>query len=1230
MKNLILIAIFSVTLMARATSKLDLSSASLNLTGASTSSATPGTALTVTANTNGNVLVISTFSTEASIRKNSAEGIWQLKSTSQTSNPIKRSLENKADLGIASVVHVFTNVAVNETIALQHSSSDTAVTITTLGANLVAIPLTVSSGETLNYGLHQQSGTSSITDNGFVTTGIETSVDLPRTSSNRVYIAASFNSQATAADTTGKWRLEYRKGLAGTWTATGSEISRSMSTAADIGAVTLYGLVEELDSDTYWIRLVCSSDGTKTVQTLNGTLAVVALSYGDDPSVAGGHFDGFSVNSTSLNEVGVTPYTGAQASMTLASDGSIFASMAFAAVPTVGANQTGAFDLSTTIGTDISTSGNQENQRYFTSTTDYGSGGSVGYFSGLAAGTHSIYGRYEDVTGPINAVAVTLVGFSTEATLDDATDLDNDVGITKTVNDSTPAEGQGVQFTLEATNFGTNVATNVTVSDVLPTGLSYVSDNSGGSYNTGSGLWTVGMLLPGDSATLIIGATIDKSTAGSSFTNTASISTDSADENATNDDAEAIVTVQSSQPSPDCGLTYTVADAGGANGGNDLFTKVNRSNGVETAVGTGTGTDTIEAMAFNAGSETLYAADADELGTISLTTGEYTTIGSFGTGDGADGSQNFNDVDGLCFDPLTGILYGSVRREAATTDEDLLIQINPATGAHVPDAFGSGVDYVVINAVSNLYDIDDIAIDSYDGQMYAIANTSGADDRLVKIDKFTGVATDVGLLGVNDHEGLSFDNDGQLYGTTGAQGDAGEENSLYYVNKSTGVAYGQIQLTEGSDYESSESLICPPNRIEGTVFLDVNADAFLDNDDSGTSGVIVSLYRDANTNGVYDSGDILLATNQTASSGEYAFDVVSKGAFVLNVDTNTLPEGYTMTTDNIEVADFDDMVGVVESNNDFGSYLSAQLFGYLFEDEDGDQIRGSGDTTITNALVSLIVDGAVYSNTYTDADGYYEFSDVPTGIVTVQVVQADADLVAVPSTNDVMRNRAVYSDVDTAYIEYTVTSGYGVLAANPGEPLNFGYDEHPLSTHIDLRVYATSDGKVMIDVYTVNENGNNDIEIYAMINGEWVMVAMVPSEEIAGGGCHTYTVEAVGLTSGQSYMFMIVDESGHTFYTDTPVNVAKAQLRAMVTSLSPEYFSMTFNTEPFAWYMLVVSDSLSGDAGWTSEYVQVVHPAFPDGVSDYSLMIQGAPDGTTTLRVPHNRDQAFFKLIKTE
>ena len=551
-----------------------------------------------------------------------------------------------------------------------------------------------------------------------------------------------------------------------------------------------------------------------------------------------------------------------------------------------------------------------------------------------------------------------------------------DVGISKTVSDANPMEGQEVLFTLTAVCNGPGVAPSVQITDILPSGVTYVSDNGGGAFNAVSGVWNIGLMFSGDSASLVIRASVDSGTAGTSLTNSVMVtSVGQTDTNAANDSAGAGLLVQTPQVSPDCGLTYVVADAGGANGGDDWFTKVDRDTGVETPVGTGTGTTAIEAMAFNAGATILYAADADELGSIDLSSGVYTTIGAFGTGTGADSARSFNDVDGLTFDPLTGILYGSVRRNA---DPDLLIQINPQTGAFVPNAFGAGIDYVVVNVVSNHADIDDIAIDAYDGQMYGIANSGGYDDRLVKINKLTGAATNVGLLGVDDHEGLSFDNSGQLFGTTGTLGG----NSLFYVDKSTGAAYGQIPLSAGTDYESSESLLCPPNTIEGTVFLDTNGDALLDGGDLGADDVIVQLYRDVNTDGLVDVNDILVATQQTDSNGEYSFEVASVGAFVLDVDTDSLPTGATLTTDNVEVADFGTETGLVERGNDFG-YIETPTFSVVKTSSAAPVFLREGDTntyTITVSNVGTTTQtGIQISDTLHGALSYDPFSTVVSG-----------------------------------------------------------------------------------------------------------------------------------------------------------------------------------------------------------------------------------------------------------
>ena len=80
-------------------------------------------------------------------------------------------------------------------------------------------------------------------------------------------------------------------------------------------------------------------------------------------------------------------------------------------------------------------------------------------------------------------------------------------------------------------------------------------------------------------------------------------------------------------------------------------------------------------MTLSLDGDTLYAANASTFGTVNITTGAYTSIGSFGTasgyadpnndGDYADQvltSYSINDVDGLAIDATSGVFYGSERQ----------------------------------------------------------------------------------------------------------------------------------------------------------------------------------------------------------------------------------------------------------------------------------------------------------------------------------------------------------------------------------------------------------------------------------------------------------------------------------------------------------------------------------------------------------------------------------------
>ncbi|RKR09090.1 putative repeat protein (TIGR01451 family) [Flavobacterium sp. 81] len=99
-----------------------------------------------------------------------------------------------------------------------------------------------------------------------------------------------------------------------------------------------------------------------------------------------------------------------------------------------------------------------------------------------------------------------------------------DLSLQKTVSPSTVSINDNVIFTIRATNSGPNNASGITVSDHLPPGYTYVSDNGAGKYNNATGIWTVGNLNNGNSLSLQITAKVNVATAAN-YINTAEIQT---------------------------------------------------------------------------------------------------------------------------------------------------------------------------------------------------------------------------------------------------------------------------------------------------------------------------------------------------------------------------------------------------------------------------------------------------------------------------------------------------------------------------------------------------------------------------------------------------------------------------------------------------------------------------------------------------------------------------------
>ena len=84
-----------------------------------------------------------------------------------------------------------------------------------------------------------------------------------------------------------------------------------------------------------------------------------------------------------------------------------------------------------------------------------------------------------------------------------------DLELTKDVSPAAVQVGEETTFTIDVVNQGPDDATGVVVTDTLPAGLTYVSDNAGGAYDGATGVWTIGDLAVGASVSMEFNVTVD-------------------------------------------------------------------------------------------------------------------------------------------------------------------------------------------------------------------------------------------------------------------------------------------------------------------------------------------------------------------------------------------------------------------------------------------------------------------------------------------------------------------------------------------------------------------------------------------------------------------------------------------------------------------------------------------------------------------------------------------------
>ncbi len=194
-----------------------------------------------------------------------------------------------------------------------------------------------------------------------------------------------------------------------------------------------------------------------------------------------------------------------------------------------------------------------------------------------------------------------------------------DLAVAKTADRAEMGEGDPVVFTVAVANVGPYDVSGLEIDDRLPAGLAFDSAAASvGSYDAGTGVWSIGVLTNGGAATLEITATAVIGAGGLILTNTAAVGAAShEDPELANNSAAAVVTIYGA----DLALAKTVAPPAAVEGQTVEYTLTVVNPGPSEATGIMVSEPLTNGL--------VYAAHAASQGTYSSGTGLW-TVGSLG------------------------------------------------------------------------------------------------------------------------------------------------------------------------------------------------------------------------------------------------------------------------------------------------------------------------------------------------------------------------------------------------------------------------------------------------------------------------------------------------------------------------------------------------------------------------------------------------------------------------
>ncbi|MDX1926069.1 MAG: SdrD B-like domain-containing protein [Pirellulaceae bacterium] len=752
-----------------------------------------------------------------------------------------------------------------------------------------------------------------------------------------------------------------------------------------------------------------------------------------------------------------------------------------------------------------------------------------------------------------------------------------DLALVSAVTDTTPPVNATVTYSVTVSNAsGLSAASGVTVADVLPAGLTYVSDNSGGNYNSATRTWNVGTVAPGASVLLQVVATVSS---GGTKSNVAQIQTaDQPDFDSTPGNAPGV------SEDDDFAVSITAS----ANIGNYVWRDVN-NDGIQN-----------ESAAFgiNGVTVTLFTSAGVQVGLPVVTAND---------AGGNPGFYAFNDINPgnyyVVVSAPAGQVFTTQFAGAGTPANDSNVD---STGRSGVFTLVSGVDDLSIDAglrsvdlsLTNTVSNPSPRVGTNVIYTLTVSNASGASSAtgVTVLDLLPSGLTFVSSSGVG-----SYDSGTGVWtiGTVAAGASASLQITTTIDSGGTKTNLAQIQTVDQPDFDSTPgnapgvsedddatSSLTPPASISNYVWRDVNNDGIQNEAASfGINGVTVTLFTSAGV----QVGLPVVTANSGADPGFYSFVDIIPGDYYIVV---TAPGGQVFTTQ------FAGSPGTPETDSNVDSTGKSNTFSLVSGVDETTVDSGFrpidlGLTKTVSDLTPQLGTNVTFTTTVTNADGLSTATDVtvldalPAGVTFVSSSGAGTydNTTGVWTIGSIAPGTSI-----TLQVVATVTAG-GVKTSTTqiqtaGQP---DFDSTPGNApgvREDDDVTTTVTPSATIGNYVWRDDNNDGIQnepANAGLNGVTVRLFTSAGAQVGAA------IITANDTSGNPgyYAFSDIDPGSYYVVVTAPADLTfTTQFAAAATSTTDSNVDATGQSNTFT--LASGIDDLSIDAGLKSSQICAV------------------------------------------